>query len=83
MAIATGDRGGLGALVAITSIVLTILYGQTRIMYAMTRGGLLFAFLLVNVGVIVLRRTQPDLERGFRVPFVPSSRSSARCCAST
>ncbi len=26
----------------------------------------------MNVGVIVLRRTQPDLERGFRVPFVPA-----------
>ena len=33
--------------------------------------GTLFAFLIVNVGIIVLRRTQPDLERGFRVPFVP------------
>jgi basic amino acid/polyamine antiporter, APA family len=26
---------------------------------------------LVNIGVIVLRRTRADLERGFRVPFVP------------
>jgi APA family basic amino acid/polyamine antiporter len=33
--------------------------------------GTLFAFLIVNIGVIILRRTQPDLERGFRVPFVP------------
>ena len=33
--------------------------------------GTLFAFFLVNVGVIVLRRTKPQLERGFRVPFVP------------
>jgi APA family basic amino acid/polyamine antiporter len=33
--------------------------------------GTLFAFLIVNIGVIVLRRTQPDLEPGFRVPFVP------------
>lgn len=33
--------------------------------------GTLFAFVLVNIGVIVLRRTKPDLERGFRVPFVP------------
>ena len=33
--------------------------------------GTLFAFVLVNIGVIVLRRTQPDLERGFRVPLVP------------
>jgi APA family basic amino acid/polyamine antiporter len=106
-----------GALVAITSVVLTILYGQTRIMFAMARDGLvprriayvhpktrtplyitagfgiliaiiaafvplaeivklvnigtLFAFILVNVGVIILRRTRPDLKRGFRVPLVP------------
>ena len=33
--------------------------------------GTLFAFLLVNIGVIILRRTQPDMERPFRVPFVP------------
>jgi APA family basic amino acid/polyamine antiporter len=33
--------------------------------------GTLFAFLLVNAGVIILRRQRPDLERGFRVPFVP------------
>ena len=107
----------VGALVAITSVVLTILYGQTRIMFAMSRDGLvprrlslvsertgtpvlltavfaafiaviaalvplkeiaelvnigtLFAFVLVNIGVIILRRTRPELERGFRVPFVP------------
>jgi APA family basic amino acid/polyamine antiporter len=106
-----------GALVAITSVVLTILYGQTRIMFAMCRDGLmprnfakvndktrtpiritatfgvliaviaafvplteivklvnigtLFAFIVVNAGVIILRRTKPDLERGYRVPFVP------------
>ncbi|HEY4098237.1 MAG TPA: amino acid permease C-terminal domain-containing protein, partial [Baekduia sp.] len=28
-------------------------------------------FVIVNIGVVVLRHTQPDLERGFRVPFVP------------
>ena len=118
-----------GALVAITSVVLTILYGQTRIMFAMCRDGLmprgfakldprarrpvritassgssspasppscrsaeiaeltnigtLFAFVIVNIGVIVLRRTRPDLERGFRVPLVPSSRSSAPCSRSS
>jgi basic amino acid/polyamine antiporter, APA family len=33
--------------------------------------GTLFAFVLVNIGVIILRRTRPDLERGFRVPLVP------------
>jgi len=33
--------------------------------------GTLFAFVLVSVGVIVLRRRQPDRPRGFRVPLVP------------
>ena len=33
--------------------------------------GTLFAFVLVSAGVIVLRRTRPDLQRGFRVPWVP------------
>ena len=33
--------------------------------------GTLFAFLLVSVGVIVLRRTRPDMPRPFRVPGVP------------
>jgi basic amino acid/polyamine antiporter, APA family len=112
-----GNIISFGALVAITSVVLTILYGQTRIMFAMCRDGLmprsfakvndktktpvritatfgilialvaafvplteivklvnigtLFAFIVVNIGVIILRRTKPDLERGFRVPFVP------------
>jgi APA family basic amino acid/polyamine antiporter len=111
-----GDLLSFGALVAITSVTLTILYGQTRIFFAMSRDGLLpaifarlsvrrtpwvttlmfgiltaiiaallplteiaklvnigtlFAFFIVNIGVIVLRRTQPDLERGFRVPLVP------------
>jgi APA family basic amino acid/polyamine antiporter len=106
----------IGALIAITSVVLTVLYGQTRIMFAMSRDGLiprafarvhprtrtpifttgffalfiaalaavvplaeiaklvnigtLFAFLLVNIGVLVLRHTRPDLQRGFRVPLV-------------
>jgi APA family basic amino acid/polyamine antiporter len=33
--------------------------------------GTLFAFVLVSAGVIVLRRTRPDLPRGFRAPWVP------------
>jgi basic amino acid/polyamine antiporter, APA family len=111
-----GDLLSLGALVAISSVVLTFFYGQTRIFYAMARDGLvptwftrltarriparitipvgvltalgaaviplsdlaelinigtLFAFILVNAGVIYLRRTEPDLERGFRTPLVP------------
>ncbi|OEU92116.1 amino acid permease [Streptomyces abyssalis] len=106
-----------GAVVAIASVVLTVLYGQTRILFAMSRDGLvpavfskvdprsgsprantlivsafcgtlaaavplgrladatsigtLFAFALVNVAVIVLRRTSPEMRRGFRVPLSP------------
>ena len=33
--------------------------------------GTLFAFVLVALGVLFLRRTQPERPRGFRVPFVP------------
>lgn len=104
-----------GALVAITSVMLTIFYGQTRVLFAMARDGLiprgiakvsprtgtpvkltiglavfigtlaafvpleaiaelvnigtLFAFLLVNVGVVILRHTHPDMERPFKVPL--------------
>jgi len=106
-----------GAIVSITSVILAVFYGQTRIFFAMARDGLmpqrlatvnartgvpvkitlgfgiliailaalvplseiiklvnigtLFAFLLVNIGVIILRRTKPDMVRPFRVPFVP------------
>ncbi|WP_040804008.1 amino acid permease [Nocardia concava] len=107
-----------GAVIAIASVVLTVLYGQTRILVAMSRDGLmpkvlsrvgqkrvptvntlivggvvavlsaliplgelvnatnigtLVSFALVNIGVLVLRRTKPDLPRSFRtlVPLVP------------
>lgn len=106
-----------GAVIAIASVVLTVLYGQTRILFAMSRDGLLpgvfqkvnprrqvpvantlivagfvsvlagliplgqlaeatsigtlFAFAIVNVGVLVLRRTRPDLPRSFRTPLFP------------
>ena len=37
----------------------------------LTNIGTLFAFVLVSAGVIVLRRTDPDRPRPFRVPWVP------------
>ncbi|GGY03929.1 amino acid transporter [Streptomyces hiroshimensis] len=103
-----------GAVIAIASVVLTVLYGQTRILFAMSRDGLvpkafakvspkgvpvantvivslfcgvlaaavplaqladatsigtLFAFGLVNIAVIVLRFTRPDMHRSFQVPL--------------
>lgn len=106
-----------GAIISIFSVTLTALYAQTRILFAMSRDGLvppvfrrvnprtatpvrntvivataaavlaglipieflsemtsigtLVAFMVVSVGVIVLRRTAPELPRGFRVPGYP------------
>ncbi|QRY41098.1 amino acid permease [Microbacterium hominis] len=106
-----------GAVAGLTTVVLTLMIGATRIIFAMSRDGLLpqrlakvhptrrtpwvisivvtvivavvagltpigvleemvnigtlSAFVLVSVGVVVLRRTRPDLERGFRVPGNP------------
>jgi len=33
--------------------------------------GTLFAFVLVSIGVLILRRTRPDLPRAFKVPAAP------------
>lgn len=106
-----------GAVVSVFSVTLVTLYGQTRILFAMGRDGLLpkrfsevnprtltptfntvvvavvvaliagfvpadylwntvsigtlMAFTVVAIGVIVLRRTQPDLPRPFKVPGFP------------
>ena len=106
----------IGALAGLTTVVMVLMLGQTRVLFAMSRDGLLprrlahstsrgtpgratlvvavlvgaaatffdagqleemvnvgtlFAFVLVSAGVIVLRRTRPDLPRAFRVPWVP------------
>src|SRR4051794_13469683 len=106
-----------GAIVSIFSVTLVVIYGQTRILFAMSRDGMipqffhklnprtlvpvrstifvavlisllagvmpiqflfqitsirtLVAFLVVSIGVMVRRQTQPDLPRGFRVPLYP------------
>ncbi|MBF6670560.1 amino acid permease [Glutamicibacter halophytocola] len=109
----------LASVIAIVSVVLTTLYGQTRILLSMGRDGLvprffakvspkthtpvigtcvtgllvaiaasliplgqlaeatsigtLFAFALVGVSVMYLRKTQPDTPRTFRVPLYPAT----------
>jgi APA family basic amino acid/polyamine antiporter len=106
-----------GAVISIFSVTLVVIDGQTRILFAMARDGMLpelfhrvnprthtpvpntivvavlisllagllpinflaemtsigtlVAFLIVSIGVMVLRRTAPDLPRGFRVPLYP------------
>jgi basic amino acid/polyamine antiporter, APA family len=43
--------------------------------------GTLFAFIIVSIGVVILRRAQPDRPRSFRVPFSPiTSVLSVLCC---
>ncbi|WP_264519924.1 amino acid permease [Flavobacterium sp. N1994] len=37
----------------------------------MTSIGTLFAFILVCISVMVLRKTEPDMKREFKTPFVP------------
>jgi APA family basic amino acid/polyamine antiporter len=107
----------VGALAGLTSVVMILMLGQSRVLFAMSRDhllppafgkvhpkygtpyritiatgvvtallsgllpisalaelvniGTLFAFVLVSIAVIVLRRTRPDLPRSFRVPLVP------------
>jgi amino acid transporter len=106
-----------GAIISIFSVTLVVLYGQTRILFAMSRDGMipelfhkvnprtltpvpntvivavvisllaglipinflaemtsigtLVAFIVVSIAVMVLRRTAPDLPRGFKVPLFP------------
>jgi APA family basic amino acid/polyamine antiporter len=43
----------------------------SRIVGEMTSIGTLFAFILVCVGVLVMRRTMPDAPRSFKTPLVP------------
>jgi APA family basic amino acid/polyamine antiporter len=47
----------------------------------LTNIGTLFAFVVVSVGVVLLRRSAPDRPRGFRVPLVPLLPAiSILCC---
>jgi len=46
----------------------------------LTNIGTLFAFILVAGGVLVLRRTQPERPRSFRVPWVPLIPVAAILC---
>ena len=56
----------------ITGIVVAAasLIGDAAETYDLTNIGTLFAFALVSIGVLVLRITEPDRPRPFKVPFV-------------
>jgi APA family basic amino acid/polyamine antiporter len=107
----------IGAIAGLTTVVMILMLGQSRVLFAMCRDGLLprplakvhprfgtparltvviglvtaalagfislgalaelvnigtlFAFVVVSIGVVILRRTRPDLHRSFRTPLVP------------
>ncbi len=56
-----------------TGVFVGLLAGLANIdeIVELTNIGTLFAFVLVAVGVLVLRRTNPEAPRPFRVPLVP------------
>ena len=54
-----------GVFVALWSLI-----GDAAETYDLTNIGTLFAFVLVSTGVLVLRHTDPDRPRPFRVPLV-------------
>jgi APA family basic amino acid/polyamine antiporter len=58
---------------AVTALVVAIAAGLTPIdvLGELVSMGTLLAFVLVCIGIIVLRRTQPDVPRPFRTPWVP------------
>ena len=57
----------------VTGVIVSIAAGLTPIaaLGALVSIGTLMAFVIVSVGVIVLRRTRPELPRPFRMPLVP------------
>lgn len=54
-------------------VVIAIVAGFTSIeeLASLVNIGTLFAFVVVAIGVVILRRTRPDLHRSFRTPLVP------------
>ncbi|MFF8290151.1 amino acid permease [Streptomyces sp. NPDC016309] len=54
-------------------VIIAIIAGFTSIneLATLVNIGTLFAFVVVALGVIILRRTRPDLHRAFRTPWVP------------
>jgi APA family basic amino acid/polyamine antiporter len=54
-------------------VIVAVLAGFTKVelLEEMINIGTLSAFVLVSIGVLVLRKKRPDAGAGYRVPFVP------------
>jgi APA family basic amino acid/polyamine antiporter len=57
----------VGLFVAILAMLVPL-----SVLDEMTSVGTLLAFVLVSAGVLVMRRTHPELNRPFRTPWVPA-----------
>ncbi|MET7800398.1 amino acid permease [Streptomyces decoyicus] len=57
----------------VLGVVVAVVAGFTSIdeLAELVNIGTLFAFVVVAVGVVLLRRSRPDLHRSFRTPWVP------------
>jgi APA family basic amino acid/polyamine antiporter len=57
----------------LTGVIIALVAGLTPItvLSQLVSIGTLFAFVLVSIGVIILRRLSPDVPRPFRTPAVP------------
>jgi APA family basic amino acid/polyamine antiporter len=58
---------------ALTGVVVALVAGLFPIatLTALTAMGTLLAFVMVSIGIWVLRRTSPELHRPFRTPWMP------------
>lgn len=66
----------------ITGILAALLAGllDLHLLANLVNIGTLTAFTFVCFAVLILRKTHPDLKRGFRAPFVPILPIVAICC---
>ncbi len=54
-----------------TAVGVTAMFTSIDEMVDLTNIGTLFAFILVCIGILILRKREPDRPRAFKVPFVP------------
>jgi amino acid transporter len=66
-----GHRHGGSSNIVGLVVALLAAFTPIDVVAELTSIGTLPAFVLVSIAVLILRRTQPDLCRAFRIPLVP------------